>query len=199
MVDAADEPATDGPATPQVGNQNVPYFAQWDGPWAKMKPGDQGWPLADSQQGRTDCSTIQQRGCGPTSLAMVLSFYGENVTPLDTAKWGLGCTGAWQPKTLKEGWPWSNLNAKVIKKTEILGLLKQGKPIVFNCAPCNGLNKDGLPGKSYKGHYVVLTGFLSDSAIGVNDPGANPAKRIMTMTADQVLSSFNTAVYIDKK
>ncbi len=199
FVDEADEPARDGSADAQTGNQNVPYFAQWEGPWAKMKPGDKGWPLPESQVGRTDCTTIQRRGCGSTSLAMVLAFYGESVTPLDTGKWGLGCTGAWQPSTLKNGWPWKNLTGKVIKKGEILGLLKQGKPIVFNCAPCNGLNKDGLPGKTYQGHYVVLTGYINDKTIGVNDPGSNKNKRIMTMTPEQVLESFNTAVYVDKK
>ncbi len=216
-VDAADEPPTDGPATPTTGTGNVPYFAQWEGPWAKRKPGDElnpPWPLADSQAGRTDCSTIQQRGCGPTSLAMVLAYYGQSVTPLDTAKWGLGCTGAWQPsQTLGKNSAnfeakWPGLTAKTVKAEQILPLLTNGKPLVYNCAPCQGLNKDGKPAKEYSGHYVVLTklqqrdtqGLANDQIIvEVNDPGANPTKRIMTMTMQQVLDHYRTAVYVDKK
>ncbi len=215
VVDAADEPPTAGPATATVGADNVPYFAQWKGPWAERKPNDTGspaWTIA-SAEGR-ECSTIHQRGCGPTSLAMVLAYYGQNVTPLDTASWGLGCTGAWQPSNTlgKNGvnfqQKWPGLTAKTVKASEILPLLSAGKPLVYNCAPCQGLNKDGKPAKEYKGHYVVLTkikqasteGLSADQIIiNVNDPGANETKRIMTMTLQQVLDHYRTAVYVDKK
>jgi hypothetical protein len=210
-VDAAAEPATDGSAAPTVGADNVPYFAQWQGPWAKRKPNDglsPDWTIA-SAQGR-ECSTIQQRGCGPTSLAMVLAYYGQNVTPLDTAEWGLGCTGAWQPsqtlKAFESKWP--GLTAKTIPPSQITSLLSQGKPLVYNCAPCQGLNKNGEPAREYKGHYVVLTkireattaGLSNDQiTVDVNDPGANENVRIRTMTMQQVLDHYKTAVYVDKK
>jgi hypothetical protein len=215
VVDAADEPPATGSGTATVGADNVPYFAQWKGPWALRKPNDglsPDWTIA-SAAGR-ECTTIWQRGCGPTSLAMVLAYYGQNVTPLDTAAWGLGCTGAWQPgntigknsENFSKKWP--GLTAKTIKANQVLSLLTAGKPLVYNCAPCQGLNKDGKPAKEYKGHYVVLTkireasidGLSPDKiTVNVNDPGANETKRIMTMTLQQVLDNFNTAVYVDKQ
>ena len=214
-VDEAAEQASDVPYKYSVGSNNVPYYAQWEGPWAKKKPGDFEWPLSGVEGKK--CSTIRERGCGSTSLAMVLQFYNQNVTPLDTARWGLGCTDAWQPsltmKNFSSQWPemkgetiWRS--SQNVLRRKIMTLLINKKPLVYNCAPCSGLNRSGEQAHVYAGHYVVLTGIAtpnySDSMepgavlLTVNDPGANEDRRIRTMTLADVLQNFRLAVYIDK-
>jgi hypothetical protein len=223
-VDSSDEVvAKTAVFSPENGVNNVPYFPQWEGSWAEMKPGDPGWPSKAAQEGRK-CTTIHQRGCGATSLAMVLKFYGEDVTPIDTARWGLGCTGAWQPYDTMDDFSneWPSLKGEILRvapsnkaaiRTKVMTLLLAGKPIVYHCAPCNGLNKNGEPYRrktgdlGYRGHYVVLTGIASSGysessdpsevILTVNDPGANPDRRIRTMTLAQVLDAYKVAVYID--
>ncbi len=226
IVSPADEPASEmGPsvATPgDASNNNVPYFAQYEGPWAKSKPGSPGWPYKGTG---TDCATIHQRGCGTTSLAMVLAFYGWKTTPLETSAWGLGCNGGWQSYPtiyaeqlgLKEKWP--GMKAEIFSKrtgpeklrSKILSLMSSGKPLVYNCAPCQGFNKSGQVAREYRGHYVVLTGLnsqnpantlgtLSDDKIflNVNDPGRNANERIRTMSLEQVVRNLLVVVYVDK-
>ncbi len=230
VVDAAAEDAVDSVGgrnytgsvfvPPGNGESNVPYYAQWEGPWAKKKPGDPEWPLSQAQQGRTDCTTIQQRGCGPTSLAMVMNYYGEKVTPLDTGRWGLGCTGAWQPwdtyKTFSDKWPSLKMEILKVRKSDkvairqkVLQYLSQGKPLVYNCAPCAGLNRENNPGRTYRGHYMVLTHIItqgdvlgmdpSQVYVGVNDPGANEKNRIRKMSLKNIIDNYVIAVYVDKR
>lgn len=226
-VSEADEAVSSKPYVYTTGANNVPYFPQWEGPWAASKPGDLNWPM-ENLNGRK-CDTIQQRGCGVTSLAMVLKYYGVDVTPLDVGRWGLGCTGAWQPSLTMEKtsrpfsaeWPsmkgeiiWKSKSDFVLRK-KIMTLLTNKKPLVVNCARCYGLNKNGEPFVTsktgelgYRGHYVVLTGVLtsgytdatpaSEVVLTVNDPGANENKRIRTMTLSDVLSTYKVGVYIDK-
>lgn len=219
----SDEPVTKAVYITESGANSVPYFPQWEGPWAEMKPGDLGWPSQAAQSGRT-CDTIHDRGCGPTSLAMVLKFYGVDVTPLDTAKWGLGCTGSWQPYDTMDAFSrqWPDLKGEVIQasasnkstiRRKVMTLLLAGKPVVYNCAPCNGLTKSGDIFKrkdgtiGYDGHFMVLTGVVTpgytaesnpdEVVIGVNDPGANENRRIRTMTLSQVMNGYKVAVYVD--
>ena len=183
------------------GTGNVPYFGQYESAWGQKKPGDPGWEFASP---RSDCTTIQQRGCGTTSLAMVLNYYGENVTPLDTAAWGLGCSGAWQPTDtlpqLAQKWP--GYQYEIIyrgKVNRIFEILRQGKPIIYNCAPCTGYKTDGtLQPRPYNGHFMVLTGIDAEGNITVNDPGRNATNRTAYFTEDQIRQEFKVGVYLYK-
>lgn len=87
-------------STIQGGTGKVPWFGQFiKKKWGPRKPNDglsPAWTL-ESGVGR-NCSTIASRGCGTTSLAMVLKYYGYDVTPLDTAIFGLGCEGGMPAK-----------------------------------------------------------------------------------------------------
>ncbi len=204
IVSSAEEPATVGTAAPSPGANNVPYFAQWKGPWAEKKPGDPEWPYKDAN---SDCTSIHRRGCGPTSLAMVMKYYNVDVTPLDTAKWGLACKGAWQPdKTVNSfSTKWPDLKMELYwntssDKKKILDLLKQGKPIIYNCAPCVGLNSagDSKNTATYSGHYVVLTG-INGNTISVNDPGANDNRRIRTMTIEEMEKNYKVGIFVHPK
>lgn len=75
---AAQETATSNSVTTKVGNPaggapssfNFVYYCQGDPKW---------------QNNSYECSNISKAGCGPTSLAMVLSSFGVNQTPADVA------------------------------------------------------------------------------------------------------------------
>ncbi len=218
-VSTAGDPAnTTGPSTAQTGTNGVPYYAQFEGPWALKKPGDNEWPVSAKFKGNNSaCATIWDRGCGTTSLAMVLRFYGENVDPLTTAKWGLGCKGGFDIRGRKDAlsneWPGYKMN--IIDKNAntaktIIQLLSQNNPLVYNCAPCQGFNAPNKVSREYSGHYVVLTGISPESMnkldgdpeqifIMVNDPGSNTAKRINTMSLAQILKNFRVIGHVQKR
>ncbi len=177
----------DGSAPPPGGK--VPFFGQYAAPWGEMKPdGSGGWD-------NPKCQSIRARGCGTTSLAMVLKFYGKNVTPKDTGSWGLKCgipKGAWLPPSSLADSPWPDLKMERIGAEKAMELAAQGKPIIFNCAPCVGFRRNGNI-KKYGGHYMVLTG--SDDGgqtFTVNDPGANLNAGIVKMTREQVVNPLVT-------
>jgi hypothetical protein len=188
---------------------NVPDFKQFDKRWGGEKYGYlpnicECGTKANPGKDRTQCSnvsndcctSIQGGGCGPTSLAMVLASYGvSGITPLDTANFmgqqgnGRVCNkGTNFNATVKSlsNSPWSSFSGKEVSQTQALELLKQKKPIVFLCSRCTGNSKIGL--KSYKGHYMVLTGMNPDGTIAVNDPGANKSA-IVNMTEAQLLDN----------
>lgn len=171
----------DGSSPPPGGK--VPFFGQYAAPWGEYRPNGQGGE-------DPKCQSIRARGCGTTSLAMVLKFYGKNVTPKDTASWGLDCgipRGAWQP--FSRSWtssPWSDLKFERVDANKAMELASQGRPIVFNCAPCVGSRQNGSI-KGYRGHYMVLTGSNDGGqTFTVNDPGANLNSGIVKMTREQV-------------
>ena len=176
----------DGSSPPPGGK--VPFFGQYAAPWGELRPdGNGGWD-------NPKCQTIRARACGTTSLAMVLKFYGKNVTPKETAAWGLSCgipKGAWQPFDPSRSWsssPWSDLKFERVNAERAMELAAQGKPIVFNCAPCVGFRPNGGI-KGYGGHYMVLTGSNDGGqTFTVNDPGSNPRSGIVKMTREQIVS-----------
>lgn len=171
----------------------VPYFGQYDSRWAKLKPGTlPEWPFDT-----TNCkklNSILDRGCGPSSLAMVLSYLGKNVTPVEAAKFSLGCSGAMSTSLVQKSWPqspWSDLKFEsYINKNRALELATRNIPIIMNCHPCTGSTGDGRI-KTYSGHYMVITG-SSDGGqtFNINDPGGNPNanRAIIKMTKDQILN-----------
>lgn len=74
-------PADDGSSPPPGGK--VPFFGQFVPPWSEVRPAGGG-----NEDTTGKCQTIRARGCGTTSFAMVLKFYGKNVTPKE--HWALG-------------------------------------------------------------------------------------------------------------
>lgn len=197
------EPVPSGTTVPGTGQDGIPYFAQCDPRWGQTKPGDPTWP-ASYAEGRSDCTTICRRGCGTTSLAMVLSHYGQSVDPLATARWGLGCTGGYSPtgtlSTLANSFGglrgdaiWGKNDRSYGRITDALG---RHEPIVYNCAPCNGTTTTGTT-KTYPGHYIVLTGYdPATRTFRVNDPGSS--RGIVTMSYDQFTSGFVYAIYVHR-
>lgn len=194
------------PSSGPTGSDGVPWFMQYDPKW---NPKDLSWMPASIKAGRNDCTSIAQRGCGTTSLAMVLNFYGAGTDPMKTAAWGLGCKGGWQPYATLDaiGKQFSGFKGEYIgnRKSDInkrmdklISLVNSGQPIIYNCAPCEGWDVSGKP-RSYGGHYMVLTGYDQASrTFRVNDPGRGAGSRIRTMTYDFVANNWVVAVYIHR-
>ena len=142
-----------GSITGETAN-GFPYYKQYDDRWANTAYGSSG--------------TIKSSGCGPTSMAMVLKSYGQNVTPVDTAAWsqknGYRVEG--------NGTAWGFFNA--IGKTAGLTTSQfsgtdQAKQYLAQGIPVIGSMKPGDFTKG--GHFLVFSGINNDQ-VTVNDPAS---------------------------
>ena len=150
---------------------NVPYFSQVDGPWSMQAYGNE-----------TICTNYKAAGCSPTSIAMVLKFYGHNVTPLDIGRLAVqsGARKCNQGTRISEEFvallvKTYNLKIRwITKHDEALALLRQGKPVLQSGPQAGFTNQNRL--RYYKGHYIVYTGVETRNGvefIRVNDSGRN--------------------------
>lgn len=113
--------------------------------------------------------TIASAGCGPTSLAMVLTYFtGKKVTPVDTAKYamnhgyrviGNGTDASLFGAMCKE----YGISGSYQSPTSgtIINALKSGKKIIAHMGPGTFTSE---------GHYIVLKGVTSDGKVLVADP-----------------------------
>jgi hypothetical protein len=172
-------------------------YEQFDSRWGSIvygnSPGD---------------TTIAQAGCGPTSLAIVLQYLMNNgsrtsnatyaVTPPTAARYaathgrvsGHGTAGDPMIRDLKKVWP--EFDGSKVTLEEAVGLLEEGRLVIFLCKRCRGWNsapsicKKGRwipdpPPISYGGHYMVLAGVegpRGNELFYVVDPGRS-ANRMM--------------------
>lgn len=137
------------------GCANVPLFRQNLSPWKDVNYGCGG-------------TTIGSSGCGITSAAMVLKFYGKDVTPATMAEYSLehgyracgqGTAHGFFPSVAhayglqeKSNLSWS----------EIIQSVASGKPVIVSgkgSAPFTG-----------SGHFIVITCSNEDGSVSVNDP-----------------------------
>ena len=116
-------------------------------------------------------TTIASAGCGPTSMAMVLTAVtGEEVTPVEAANWSL----QHGHRVEGNGTAWSYFGAisdaygieceqMGVSTDNIVSNLKEGKYVIASMAP--GHFTKG-------GHFIVLTGITEDGKITVADPNS---------------------------
>lgn len=153
-----------------------PYFSQNDPQWNSQRYGGK---------------NIGSSGCGPTSAAMILKSFGENVTPADTAELFVGYLGGYSTTSGPDVYPAMcndyGLECKNTKSiSEVVTALKNGIAVIANPqGPC-----DFTGG----GHYIVLCGITSDGRIRVNDPNGNhyEMSKTKTWTSDYIA---NCCVY----
>lgn len=147
-----------------LGCGNVPIFKQCGQSWSNGSYGSGGKDICSS-------------GCGPTSVAMVLKFYGINVTPEDTAQLSLssGCrvsAGTSGPCLISKAAQKYGLKSEVgIPWDKAIQYLKQGKPIIVS-------GRGGAPFTSV-GHFIVLTCYNENGGnptISVNDPAGGSSR-----------------------
>lgn len=136
------------------GNANIPYYNQTDKRWGPLPYGN---------------STILSAGCGPTSLAMVVSgLTGNRVTPDMVANWSYengyrveGQGSHWSLMT--EGGKHYGLNAEAVSRRDtnaIVKALSEGYPIIVSM---------GKGHFTKGGHFIVLRGITEDGKILVYD------------------------------
>lgn len=116
-------------------------------------------------------TTIASSGCGPTSMAMVLTAVtGEEVTPVEAANWSL----EHGHRVQGNGTAWSFFDAIAdeygveceqmgVSRDNIVSNLSDGKYVIMSMGP--GHFTKG-------GHFIVLTGITEDGQITVADPNS---------------------------
>ena len=116
-------------------------------------------------------STIAEAGCGPTSMAMILTYLtGETTDPVETSNWSLAnggrCPGngtywSFFPKIAKAyGIECEQMG---VSRNNIVSNLQAGKPSIILLGP--GHFTSG-------GHYIVLRGLTDDGRVIVADPNS---------------------------
>jgi hypothetical protein len=145
-----------GGVTYRSGATDVVYYSQLDGRWANTLYGRAG--------------TIGKEGCGPASLAIVVStLTNRTVTPVDTANWsaanGHRCVGSGSYHTLipkgSEHYGLSVTSAGKNERQKIIDALSGGSLIVALMNP---------GAFTTTGHFIVLRGVTDTGKILVADP-----------------------------
>ena len=141
-----------------VGNgvKEVVYFNQLEEPWASL-------PYASS--------TVANSGCGPTSMAIVIStLTGKNVTPEMTKSFaedngeyvqGQGTSHSFIGNAAAQ-WGLTCERVGKDRMDDVVQALKEGKMVVEICEAYT------ITGGS-SGHFIVLTGVTSDGYITIAD------------------------------
>jgi hypothetical protein len=179
------------------GFNNVPWFFQYDSQWNSVTYGNE-----------SRCSSIGEGGCSPSSIAMVLKFYGRDVNPTHIASIAVE-TGA---RVCNRGTSLSsdylervaevyNMQQASLSRTEALEFIRAGIPMVSGGAH-RGWGST-LKIKRYDGHYIVFTGvdtITTESGdqieiVRVNDPGNRVSRGISHMTTAQFLAESRTPTY----
>ncbi len=138
------------------GVKKVVYFNQGEEPWGSLPYGD---------------STIGAAGCGPTSLAIVIStLTGQTVNPQTTAAFAINngeyVSGAGTahsfPTNAARHWGLTCERVGKDRMDEVVQALKDGKMVVEICEAYT------ITGGS-DGHFIVLTGVTRDGYITIAD------------------------------
>ena len=138
--------------------------------------------------------SIAQAGCGPTSLAMILTYYtGKKVTPVDTARYAMDHNyriknNGTSDKLFGAMCQEYGVKGEYQKATaeNILTSLKQGKKIIAHMGP--GTFTKG-------GHYIVLKGITSDGQVLVADPN-HPNYNSKSFSASLIAKQSKGRMYV---
>lgn len=138
------------------GQKRVVYFNQGEEPWGSMPYGT---------------STIGAAGCGPTSVAIIIStLTGQNVTPQMTCAYsiangeyvpGAGTAHSF-PTNAAKHWGLTCERVGKDRMDYVVQALKEGKMVIEICEAYT------ITG-SGSGHFIVLTGVTRDGYITIAD------------------------------
>lgn len=156
---------------------------------------------------KPECGSIKSSGCGPTTLAIVLNhLYREDpenlsahsrmeiVTPEETSTYaetnGRICGDGTSGNTMVTNVPtqWPGFEGERLSLPQATDELRNGNLIIFLCKNCSGETRGGHE-KSYKGHFMVLSGVngKGDKAVyDVLDPGANERADTSTISYENL-------------
>lgn len=142
---------------------NIVYYNQLDEPWKSTLYGN--------------LKTIGKSGCGPTSMAIVISSFGETYTPIEAARWSYN--NGYLVEGYHEGIPYAmSSHALIPGLAQAKGLLCEGisKGIGIESKIVDSLSQGKLivaimgPGHfTSGGHFIVLSGITESGKIIVAD------------------------------
>lgn len=154
--------------TYKVGTHEYKLYEQWMGSYSGNSYGS---------------ATISSYGCGPSSVSIILSGYGYNLTPGGvvsdcksiTNNYGIGTLDAVKGYLKKYG---MNVEQKgnygvTIRKNqqdEIINHLKGGNPVILLVQGPVILSNGGR--YNYTSHYITLLGINENNEVFVGDPGS---------------------------
>lgn len=156
----------------------------------------------------SDSGSICKSGCGITSTAMILSFYGKQIIPPDVAKWlldnnfrqnnsppaGATCTGVSHQAISAAASHWG-LKAKDVSIAEGKQLLVAGYPLIAHVKNKNSCGKTPSTCKFTKcGHYIVVKN-VQNGIYGINDPGHKDPNN-ETATDKELFEDCNFAGFV---
>lgn len=158
--------------------RDIPYYLQWDRRWGQRKYTDE---------------NIAINGCGPTSMAMVISglLKDDSITPVEMAQYEEYAEGSgtgWQyfmevPKKYGIKVKELSTNEKIYKNE-----LKNGRPIIANV---------GVGDFSSIGHYIVLVGVDEDGMFIIND-SSSPTNTNEKWSFERLKSQIKNSWSFDK-
>ena len=155
-----------------IGNKSYKAYVQWGcgAPWQYEKFSESG--------------SYGKAACGVTSVAIIATGYGNDVTPLDVGTYAYSVVGrpVGDPTTAVTSWATlqacldhygiKNSGFKTgVTKDEIIEHLKQGKPVIMNVSGY----EEPIGRSTYDGHYVTLLGMDSQGRIFLGDPASGGA------------------------
>lgn len=155
-----------------IGNKSYKAYVQWGcgAPWQYEKFSESG--------------SYEKAACGVTSVAIIATGYGNDVTPLDVGTYAYSVVGrpVGDPTTAVTSWATlqacldhygiKNSGFKTgVTKDEIIEHLKQGKPVIMNVSGY----EEPIGRSTYDGHYVTLLGMDSQGRIFLGDPASGGA------------------------
>lgn len=140
-------------------------------------------PVPERSQGSVGDPAIRSRVCGPTSLGMVLAYYGRSIPTLDLAR------AVYDPVADAFGnWPINTAvaarmlaprgRAAVVKLPGFAAVEQEiaaGRPVILSHNWRRG-ELSGAPVSGSAGHLIVAVGFTPGGDVVVNDPAARPGQ-----------------------
>ncbi len=143
------------------------------GPWVRELK------LAPRSQ-REEDARVRGDICSPTSLAMVLEFWGVSKTTPEVYEAVLdhaaGIYGNWPLNVAVAGqWGLHGQVSRLPSLETLQDLIAEGRPVVVSISFAEG-DLDGAPIKKTKGHLIVVVGFTETGDVIVQDP-AGPDRR----------------------
>ena len=169
------------------GSVQYKHYLQYQGPYK-------------GNQYRVD-GTITSDGCGPTSVANLLSGYGKDVTPADVAAWAMEDIGS------RDG-PGPQLEHFGIEHDVVIGVgrkefaealinaFNDGKPVVA-VMPEPQPDTDDFWTKV--GHYVCLIGIDEEGRMITADPASMEERRISCENGIDDIVCYLCALWIPKE
>ncbi len=154
-----------------------PFASNRSPVWGKVLPVPQRSQMVEDTK-------IRGKICSPTSVAMVMEFYGVNLPTTEVCKGvydaGAGIYGNWPFNT---AFACQALRPKNVESfverfsslEELEGEITAGRPVIISIRWAKGELTDAAVSSS-DGHLLVVVGFTGNGDVVVNDPAANPEK-----------------------